>query len=898
MVQQASVLVERIAAVVRERLPAGVTPEYLEGFLVRHRVALIGILERQLQSRSLPPRGESADLWSASERTRANLAAMRVAASTRPEEMTEITRRVLAAYSGWGGLSMASVASQFPVGFPAPEARGLIHEYYTPTKVAREVTRVIRPLLPGLPKADGALLALEPSAGIGRFVQAASGEGFESLQWLVVEWSELSARMLAELRPDLWVYQGPFERWIRERSPEYGGRIGLVLANPPYGTRGASVTEDPDRSYREKAAYAYFLRRGLDLLAPNGLGVYLVPGGFLTGQSAGAASLRERVLRRHHLSAAYRLPSALFPGAMLVTDLLFFRARGGTLPKVDAADRFIVEGGYFREHPEHILGTETGRDAGEDDQTKKPRWGYQVAGTFEGLPELAERPMCVACTVARAAAPKARAQVGLVRRFEATTGLSEPLASAVALGLRVDRYLAALAAQSSDEPVQLWPELHEALLAWTSKHGHPRASAELRTLFVQGNTGAERFLQAFTKTGALIPGLATRPVWEPRYSGRPDDLVARAEWLYRTRRHLPLADLGQGEAVRRRLSELFEVGWCLDGKELVPERDYLVGHLWPRYDRAVALADDVQAAVQARKLLEVIQPAVLDDIQGVSPRQGWVPLELVSAWLGETLNHHYGAVQLERREGLVQVVGLDYDHIEATRELSAATRWCIGWINHDKTTFRPKKRKEENLDEVRLKLAADWERSFRAWVAAEPQRASRVEEAYNRHFKGYVAPTYDAEPLPVARWAREGVQLHPHQIAGARRLLTNRGGLVAFDVGVGKTYTGIAVLARARQEGWCRRPVVLVPNSIVWKWEADVRRVLPDYRVAVIGSKRKVVARGERKGLVTREKNRLRIDSRHRCHRDLPVGPAPGPSRARGCGSRCDARPHRRSPRR
>jgi N12 class adenine-specific DNA methylase len=96
------------------------------------------------------------------------------------------------------------------------------------------------------------------------------------------------------------------------------------------------------------------------------------------------------------------------------------------------------------------------------------------------------------------------------------------------------------------------------------------------------------------------------------------------------------------------------------------------------------------------------------------------------------------------------------------------------------------------------------------------------------------------------------VRLHPHQVAGARRVLANRGGLLAFDVGVGKTYTGIAVLAQARQDGWCRRPVILVvPNSIVWKWEADIRRVLPDYRIAVIGSKKKVVSRGERKGFVT-----------------------------------------------
>ena len=66
----------------------------------------------------------------------------------------------------------------------------------------------------------------------------------------------------------------------------------MVLAILPYGARGVSITEDPDCAYREKSAYSCSLCRAL---GP---------------------------------SAAYRLPSAIFPGAMLVNDLPFFRARG------------------------------------------------------------------------------------------------------------------------------------------------------------------------------------------------------------------------------------------------------------------------------------------------------------------------------------------------------------------------------------------------------------------------------------------------------------------------------------------------------------------------------------------------------------------------------------------
>ena len=457
----AEALFDRMSTLVAMNLPRGISPAYYQAFVRRNRTQLVAILDRQLRGRRHGTRSVHApasavgmasgapDLWSASQRTAANLAAMRLAASKRPDEMSAADRAALAAYSGWGGLSIQAVADQFPTGFPVPEPRGLIHEFYTPTRVVREVARVIQPVVLDLPRADGVVLTLEPSAGIGRFVQAASGPGFEDLQWLVVEWSELSARMLQALRADVPVFNGPFERWMREHGADYAGRLGLVLSNPPYGQRGVSITEDPDRGYREKNAYAYFLRRSLDLLAPNGLGVFLVPAGFLTGKGTAQVSLRDKVLKRHHLATAYRLPSGLFPGAMLVTDLLFFRARGGELGEVDEGDRFVLEGDYCRRYPEHVLGTEVGQDAGDDDQTRKPRWGYQVVGTFDRLPDLVERPVCGACQIVREVIPfpgaKSRpTKSGMARRLEqATTGLSEHAASAVALGLRVDRYLAA-----------------------------------------------------------------------------------------------------------------------------------------------------------------------------------------------------------------------------------------------------------------------------------------------------------------------------------------------------------------------------------------------------------------------------------------------------------------------
>lgn len=45
--------------------------------------------------------------------------------------------------------------------------------------------------------------------------------------------------------------------------------MDLVVANPPYGERGAASVIDTDKAYRALDAADYFLMRSLDFLAPG-----------------------------------------------------------------------------------------------------------------------------------------------------------------------------------------------------------------------------------------------------------------------------------------------------------------------------------------------------------------------------------------------------------------------------------------------------------------------------------------------------------------------------------------------------------------------------------------------------------------------------------------------------
>ena len=218
-------------------------------------------------------------------------------------------------------------------------------------------------------------------------------------------------------------------------------------------------------------------------------------------------------------------------------------------------------------------------------------------------------------------------------------------------------------------------------------------------------------------------------------------------------------------------------------------------------------------------------------------REGWVPLALIADWLGDTVNGGYPPLELIREGGLVQVRGIDYEEIDGHPRLAPLTINFLGWLNHDKVNFTPERKKLQSLAEARDEKIAAWSRDFRDWILGAPERQRILLAAYNRVARGFVVPSYGDEPIYLARWTADPKkQLFDYQRAGVRRLLSNRGGILVYDVGVGKTFTALATIAAARQEGWVRRPVVLVPNSLILQWRNEIAAVLPDYRVLLVGT--------------------------------------------------------------
>ena len=232
--------------------------------------------------------------------------------------------------------------SSYRSGGVAKSGRGVLDEYYTPRGVVSFVKRV----LDGLPEIGDAkrpALILEPSVGVGNFLDGITNLASRSALIRAYEVNEISARIAKVLHPEANVRIAPFESLFMDerggkRKPESMGEYDLVLGNPPYGDhRGKyrGLGEEPSIARYED----YFVKRSLDLLREGGVLAMVLPSGWLN---------RHKVERGWRIEVAYRLPNGVFAGTDVGTDVVVLRK--------DSKYKGEGSHNYFESHPDHVLG--------------------------------------------------------------------------------------------------------------------------------------------------------------------------------------------------------------------------------------------------------------------------------------------------------------------------------------------------------------------------------------------------------------------------------------------------------------------------------------------------------------------------------------------------------------
>lgn len=108
-------------------------------------------------------------------------------------------------------------------------------------------------------------------------------------------------------------------------------------------------------------------------------------------------------------------------------------------------------------------------------------------------------------------------------------------------------------------------------------------------------------------------------------------------------------------------------------------------------------------------------------------------------------------------------------------------------------------------------------------------------KAWNDNFNSFRNPDYTKIPVFVDGMStHKGMKkftLTPQQLKGVTQLVNKGTGLLAYDVGVGKTATGIVATVNQIQTGRAKRPLICVPRPTYTNWIRTIKQLFPNIKV-------------------------------------------------------------------
>ena len=129
------------------------------------------------------------------------------------------------------------------------------------------------------------------------------------------------------------------------------------------------------------------------------------------------------------------------------------------------------------------------------------------------------------------------------------------------------------------------------------------------------------------------------------------------------------------------------------------------------------------------------------------------------------------------------------------------------------------------------------QKEFEEWVWQDEERRTALARLYNETFNAIVNPKFDGSHLSV-NGINADFSLRPHQANAVHRIIASGGNtLLAHRVGAGKTLEMAAAAMKLRELGVVKKPVFVVPKSLVAQWGVEFHSYFPASRLLVADDK-------------------------------------------------------------
>lgn len=162
----------------------------------------------------------------------------------------------------------------------------------------------------------------------------------------------------------------------------------------------------------------------------------------------------------------------------------------------------------------------------------------------------------------------------------------------------------------------------------------------------------------------------------------------------------------------------------------------------------------------------------------------------------------------------------------------------IGYVNNEQVYGQDKQR-NALVRERRKRVANDL---FIKFLNEElsPSAQNQVVAAFNHEYNSTYRPDYSRVPMFSTinkDFKGKPLKLTSVQLAGIGRMTVKGVGLLAHEVGFGKTLSGILAMHEAMTRGFATKPLIVVPNNnILEQWVETIKEVLPQATVNTLGN--------------------------------------------------------------
>lgn len=745
-------------------------------------------------------------------------------------EMTEADKALLSQYVGAGGTEEENASNS-----------GVLYEFYTPRTVIDKVWQLVDKYNPNKNKT-----VIEPSSGIGRFAEN------RPEKFTLFELEEDSSRIAKILHPDAEVVQGAFqENFIKNGrfTKKNFEKFDVAVGNPPYG-KYTGLYKGMGEGKGHTRYDEYFLDRTLDTVKDGGIVAFVMPSHFLESKNS---KIKEKLAEKGKLLEAWRLPNGTFDTTDVGTDIVIIRKEKG-----NAAD--FSNSQYFADNPSHVVGDEATRIGrfGEEKYVKV-KDGQTFESAVDGInvnavevdKKIEEISNNVKTEVTKK--PKNTINIPTDKKYgdviETPEGKGKVTGFVFGAGRVKKGYNVNLGNKSTVVYFNEEPKETEA-----EKHAN-------RSRAMKGNKNAAGEHEFTPSTGKNMTAEEFNAKYGKKY--KAEDLE-----IWKITDINGYVDPSKLTDKQRKYVDN-NTDYLLDGDKYINVANYASGNIREKLDNL----DKNDAQYELKKsLLEAVMPApkkigtsekvkVLDkngnpvvDSSGnevyrtqttgftLSPISSWTEKyrtkdgsSLIDSFFSWAYNGngYYSASNspISAEEIPPDISFSDVkDYIEKI-PVRAESRNGEDKKYNQRVAYRKREKRRETAERL-------FNRFLREGLSLEDQK--ELEKAWNDNFNTYVNPDYTKIPLFVdgmnENKGTKDFTLTKQQLKGVSQLINKGTGLLAYDVGVGKTAVGIVATVNQIQTGRAKRPLICVPKAVYKNWINSIHQHFPNIKVNELGN--------------------------------------------------------------